>query len=388
MSTPKKTILVLHLAGQFPMGGIGWQALHHVVGLSRLGYDVYYIEDSGAPPYDPRIKSVVEDCTYNVSFVKDIMERFGFKDRWAYWDLAHATCYGLSLSKLKDLYGKADALINVCGTTRLRDEHLRCPIRIYLETDPVYEQIKLAQANPLTKEFLDAHTHHVTYGENLGTPGCPIPLPVYNWKTTRPPVVLDLWQPCDPPRGEKFTTIATWQNVTKDITFQGTTYYWSKHLNFLSIQDLPLKTSQRFELALETTDPELVPRLKAKGWSIADPYETSKNIDVYQQYIYASRGEFTVSKDLVVRTKSGWFSDRSVCYLAAGKPVITQETGFSSYVPTGTGLFAFTSLEDILAAVDIINSDYPKHCRAAREIACEYFASDILLKKIMVEAGL
>jgi len=384
---PRKTILVLHLAGQFPMGGIGWQALHYVIGIKRLGYDVYYVEDSGAPPYDPRIKSVVEDCSYNVAFIRNMMDRFGLADCWAYWDLAHNTCYGLSREKLMGLYAKADALINVCGTTRFREEHQRCPIRIYMETDPVYEQIKLAEGNPLTREFLDSHTHYFTYGENLGKPDSAIPLPYYAWKTTRPPVVLDLWEPRSPPAGEKFSTIATWQNVSKDITFKGETYYWSKHLNFLKIQDLPLRTSQRFELALETTDANLVPMLQGRGWSIVDPYEKSCNLDVYQDYIYTSRGEFTVSKDLVARTKSGWFSDRSVCYLAAGKPVITQETGFSKYVPTGRGLFSFDSMEEVLAAIEEINSDYPRHCRAAREIAYEYFAADRVLAKCLSEAG-
>jgi hypothetical protein len=118
-----------------------------------------------------------------------------------------------------------------------------------------------------------------------------------------------------------------------------------------------------------------------------DPYEKSCNLDVYQDYIYTSRGEFTVSKDLVARTKSGWFSDRSVCYLAAGKPVITQETGFSKYVPTGRGLFSFDSMEEVLAAIEEINSDYPRHCRAAREIAYEYFAADRVLAKCLSEAG-
>jgi hypothetical protein len=370
------------------MGGIGWQALHYVVGIKRLGHEVYYIEDSGAPPYDPRIRSVVEDCSYNLAFVKGMMERFGLGDHWAYWDLAHNTCYGISRERLLDLYRHADALINVCGTTRLRDEHQHCPVRIYLETDPVYEQIKLAEGNTLTREFLDAHTHHFTYGENLGKPDCPIPLPDYDWKTTRPPVVLDLWEPRLPPRGEKFTTIATWQNVVKDITFKGEKYYWSKHLNFLRLQDLPLRTSQRFELALETTDSTLIPMLQGNGWSIADPFEKSCDLDVYQDYIHTSRGEFTVSKDLVVRTRSGWFSDRSVCYLAAGKPVITQETAFSKVIPTGQGLFSFDTMEEVLAAVENINSDYPRHCLAAREIAREYFGADRLLAKCLSEAGL
>jgi hypothetical protein len=370
------------------MGGIGWQAIHYVVGLTRLGYEVYYIEDSGAPPYDPRIKSVVEDCSYNVAFIKRIMDRFDLEDHWAYWDLAHNTSYGLSKQKLLSLYSHTDALINVCGTTRLREEHHRCPVRIYMETDPVYEQIKLAQGNTLTKAFLDAHTHHFTYGENLGELDCPIPLPYYDWKTTRPPVLLDLWEPRLPHQGEKFSTVGTWQNVTKDITYNGVTYYWSKHLNFLRVQDLPLHTTQKFELALDTTDASLIPQLQGKGWSIVDPFQKSRDLESYQEFIYASRGEFTVSKDLVVRTKSGWFSDRSVCYLAAGKPVITQETGFSKCIPAGRGLFPFSTMEDVLAAIEEINADYPRHCLAAREIAQEYFAAEKVLAKVVSEAGL
>lgn len=384
----RKTILVLHLAGQYPLAGVAWQAVHYVVGLTRLGHDVYYIEDSGAPPYDPRSESVVEDYSYNVAFVQRMMERFGLGDRWAYWDLAHDVCYGLSRERLLHLYGEADALLNLCGATQLREEHLRCPVRIYVETDPVYEQIKLAQGDLQTQAFLDSHTHHFTYGENLGHRDCPIPLGRFEWKTTRPPVMLDLWESRFTPQAERFTTIATWKNVSKDIVFAGETYYWSKHVNFLRFQDLPQRTAQKFELALGASDLERAALLQRKGWFLADSYQKSRDLEPYQSYIYGSRGEFTVSKDLVVRTRCGWFSDRSVCYLAAGKPVITQETGFSKFVPCGRGLFAFSTSDEVLAAVEAINGDYRAHTHAAREIAREYFDSTKVIARMLQDVGI
>lgn len=384
----RKTILVLHLTGQYPLAGVAWQAAHYVVGLTRLGYDVYYVEDSGTPPYDPRTESVVGDCSYNVAFVQRMMERSGLGERWVYWDSTHNIYYGISRERLLRLYGEADALLNLCGATALREEHLRCPVRLYVETDPGYEQIKLAQGDSEAKEFLDAHTHHFTYGENLGKPDCPIPLEHFDWKTTRPPVLLDLWKYCFSPQAERFTTVATWKNVDKDITFGGERYYWSKHVNFLRFLDLPQRTSQKFELALGTADSQRIALLREKGWFLADSYQKSCDLGGYQNYIYRSRGEFTVAKDLVVRTNCGWFSDRSVCYLAAGKPVITQETGFSKFIPSGRGLFAFSTQDDALAALDAVNSDYLVHSRAAREIASEYFSTEKILSKLLLDAGL
>lgn len=387
MSTRKK-LLLLHLVGQYPMAGIVWQAAHYLVGLTRLGYEVFYIEDSGAPPYDPRIRSVVEDCTYGVETIRRMMKRFDLGDRWAYWNPAHDTCYGMSRQRLLDLYREADGLVNLCGTTRIREEHLHCPVRIYLETDPVFEQIKLAQGDERTREFLDAHTHHFTYGENLGNPDSPIPLEHYDWKTTRPPVVLELWGPRPGSGAERFSTVGTWQNVGKDITFRGERYFWSKHVNFTPFLDIPRLTSQRFELAMEVQEPEIRTLLEEKGWFLTDPLPKSCDADVYQDYIYQCRGEFSVAKDLVVRTQSGWFSDRSVCYLAAAKPVIVQETGFSKRIPSGRGLFGFTTIEDLLLAIEQVSADYPGHCQAAWEVAAESFDAAKVLGKMVREAGL
>lgn len=223
----RKRIVVLHLAGRYPMGGIGWQAIHYVLGLTRLGHDVYYVEDSGAHPYDPRVKSVVDNASYSVAFLADAMRRFGLADRWGYVDAVTGVHHGLSRERLAELYRDAAALFNVCGATRLTEEHLRCPIRVYVETDPVFEQIRVAEGDRQAILALGDHTHHFTYGENMGQPDSPIPLEKFAWRPTRPPVIPDLWSTPVDPAAERFTTIATWKNAGKDIHFRGETYLWS-----------------------------------------------------------------------------------------------------------------------------------------------------------------
>ena len=385
----RKRIVVLHLAGRYPLGGIGWQAIHYVLGLTRLGHDVYYVEDSGGTyPYNPRVRSVVKDSSHGVAFLASTMGRFGLADRWAYVDGVTGVHHGLSGDRLAQLYRDADALFNVCGATRLTEEHLRCPIRVYVETDPVFEQIRVAEGDRRAILALEDHTHHFTYGENLGQPDCPIPLEKFAWRPTRPPVIPDLWTTLFDPRAERFTTVATWKNAGKDISFRGQTYLWSKHINFLRVLDLPRRTKQPLEMALEVDDPAMPDLLMRNGWILADAYQVSRDLGTYQRHIQRSRGEFTVAKDLVARTRSGWFSDRSVCYLAAGKPVVTMDTGFGKYVPAGVGLLAFETVEEAAAALDEINRDYERHSREAVRIAQEYFAADRILSQLCREADL
>jgi hypothetical protein len=296
--------------------------------------------------------------------------------------------HGLSRERLARLYREADAIFNVCGATRLREEHLQCPIRVYVETDPVFEQIRVAEGDRAAIMGLETHTHHFTYGENLGQPDCPIPLEKFAWRTTRPPVIPELWETPFDPTAERFTTVATWRNAGKDIRFRGQTYIWSKHQNFLRMIDLPARTRQPLEMALEVTDAASRDLLRQSGWLLADAYQVSRDVTTYRRHIQASRGEFTVAKDLVARTKSGWFSDRSVCYLAAGRPVVTQDTGFGKYVPEGVGLLAFETIEDAAVALDAVNRDYRRHSRRAREIAVEYFGAERVLGRLCREADL
>jgi hypothetical protein len=384
----RDTIIVLGLLGQFPMAGIAWQLLHHFVGLRRLGFAVYYIEDTGTAPYDPRVKSVVDHCTYGVSYIADALRRVGLEDAWAYHDVLTGHWHGIAESRVRELFAQAVCTLNLCGASNPAALTFRPAGKlVYLETDPVLYQVRFAEGDAKAIQLLAGHDAHVTYGENLGAPDCPIPLPGYAWHKTRPPVVLELWPLQVNSACPRFTTIATWHNRGRDLQFRGEIYRWSKHVNFLALADLPSRTSQPLELAVEIDNSEELAVLQQHGWLLTNPLTVSHDLDAYHRYVDTARGEFTVSKDVVVRTNSGWFSDRSVCFLAAGKPVVTHETGFSKYIPTGHGLFSFSTADDILAAFDVINCDYRKHALAAREIAREYFAAEKLLQKMLWDVG-
>jgi hypothetical protein len=381
-------IVLNHFVGQMPLAGIAWQAINYVAGLEKLGYEVWYVEDHGANPYDPRISSVVVDCAYNLEYLRTVMARHGLGDRWAYWDAINDVYHGLSRERVHALYTDADALINLCGATRLRDEHMRCPVRIIVDTDPVYEQIKYAQANPDARAYVDAHTHFFTYGENLGTTECSVPLSGVPWQPTRPPVDLDLWPKAEgaPPC---FTTVATWENKGKNIDFEGTSYVWSKHINFLAYLDLPRQRPQTcFRIAMLPPDEGVRRVVEGAGWQLADPRPVSADMESYQAFIAGSRGEFTVAKDIYVRPNSGWFSDRAVCYLASGRPIVTMRTGFDRLYPAGRGLFDYGSRDEALAAIDAIAVDYGRHSNAAREVAGEIFGAERVISRLLADAGL
>jgi hypothetical protein len=376
--------------GRMPFAGMAWQVLHYLEGFRRLGYDVYYVEDTSDWPYNPERNAVSEDCAYAVAFIKKVMEWLGMPDRWVYRFSPAKRTFGLSESQTVKLFNSTDILVNLCGGTVLRDYCLDVPVRIYLETDPVRPQIEIAQGRQSTIELLAAHTHHFTYGENLVLPDSSIPVNGFKYRTTRPPVVLDWWSP----NGEQpassvdsfFTTIGNWEQTGKNIEWNGQTYYWSKHLEFLKFIELPHRTKQPLQLAL-VCDAETTTLLKSNGWSVTDALALTKSIVPYRSYIMSSRGEFTVAKSQYVLPRSGWFSDRSVCYLAAARPVITQETGFSRFLPSGKGLFGFDTMDDILSALDNVAGDYEVHCEAARELATEYFAAEKVLGKMMDHIG-
>jgi hypothetical protein len=284
------------------------------------------------------------------------------------------------------LYRESDALLNVTGAQELRDEHFTCKRRIYIESDPFANQVRAAQGDRVTLSALAGHDTHFSFGENLGAVDCGAPMNGIEWRPTRQPVVLDLWKNPFPP-GETYNTITTWHNKGKSITYQGDTYYWTKDREFEKFLDLPRRSGAAFELA-STVNGDVKKLLNSHGWRQLDSVPVSRDIDRYRAYIQQARGEFTVARDQYTRPNTGWFSDRTVCYLAAGRPVITQQTGFTKFVPSGRGLFAFQTMDDILAAVDAIESDYEGNCRAASDIAAEYFAAEKVIGNLMTRAGL
>jgi hypothetical protein len=381
-------IIVFGILFFYPLAGVTYQFLHYLIGLRRLGYDPYYIEDSGRWIYDPRIDEFSPDASGNVAMVAPLLNAYGFGGRWAFRGAyPDGQCYGLSEAELIGLYRDADALLNVTGAQELREEHLVCPRRIYVESDPFSSQVKTAQGDSFTVTQLELHDTHFSFGENLGAPDCGAPVDGHTWLPTRQPIAMELWQ--NPYSGHDgvYTTITTWHNKGKDLTYQGETFYWTKDREFEKFLDVPQLHSATFELATGASD-EVQRRLRNYGWRYLSSMPISRDALAYRDYIQRSRGEFTVARDQYVRPYTGWFSDRSACYLAAGRPVITQETGFTKFLPVGRGLFAFKTMEDILAALDKIESDYGAHRRAAQEIAAEYFATERVVGSLMHRAGL
>jgi len=382
------TVVVWGMLASFPFGGMTWQVLHYVAGLRRLGFDVWYVEDTDGELLDPVTFWTTSNYLPNVQYLAEYMNRLDLGDRWVFRPPAvHDTCLGArDRSGLAKLYQEADAVINLCGYHPLRSEHesIRCPI--YLQTDPMVDQIKVAKQDAQKIRELDAYHYLFTYGENLGAPDCYVPIERYQWHLTRPPVCLDWWTTGSPPAEATFTTISNWTHWENDIEWQGERYYWRKDREFRRFRALPNRSPLPLALALAGIEGDEKDEMVNHGWQIVSARALSDPI-TYHDYICNSLGEFTVTKDQYVRPRTGWFSDRSVCYLAAGRPVITQETGFSKFIPTGEGLFAFETLDDILAALEAIKSDYEGHCRAAREIAAEYFAAEKVLSRLMECVG-
>jgi hypothetical protein len=376
--------------GAMPFAGVAWQVLHYLEGFRRLGHDVFYLEDTGSWPYDPGRDTVSDDAQPTIAYVARLLERVGLGEAWAYRDVVEdRKTHGVSEEQLQRMLGSADALVNVSGVTLLRDEHLQVPVRIYLETDPVLPQIEVEQGNEFTIDLLAAHTHHFTYGENVGAPDCEVPTGRFRYLPTRPPVVLDWWTP---PAGDfagcPFTTVSNWEQTDKDIEWRGRLYRWSKHAEFQRFLDLPAVLHRPLELALALDDVDTIAMIEAAGWRVVPAGPLSKDVDRYRDYIRSSAGEFSVAKEQYVSLRTGWFSDRTACYLAAGKPAVVQDTAFGCALPTGEGLFAFEDTGDVVAAFAEIDADYARHSDAARALAEEFLDSDRVLGRLLEDAGL
>jgi len=386
----KGKIIVFGILFWYPLAGVTYQFLHYLIGLRRLGYDAYYVEDSGRYVYSPKLGDFPEDASDNIAAIAPILEAHGFRDKWAFRGAYEGgQCYGMSEGQIHRLYRDADAFLNVTGAQELRDEHLAIKRRIYVESDPFKMQALAAQGEQDVIKMLGEHDTLFSFGENLGAADCTVKIDGFQWLPTRQPVAIELW---DNPynirrQGEAYNTITTWSNKGRQVVYEGETYYWTKDREFMRVIDLPRRRDVPFEMATEVGE-DVKRLLGDNGWRQIGAVPISEDIDRYRAYIQRSRGEFTVARDQYVRPRTGWFSDRSACYLAAARPVITQETGFSKFLPTGKGLFGFSGMDDVLAAIDEIESDYEGNCRAAREIADEYFAAEKVVGSLMERAGL
>jgi hypothetical protein len=388
----RKRIVVMGFMGGMPIAGVIWQHVHYVVGLQRLGHDVYYIEDSARLPYNPETFEVNDEFDYAAKVLDRLAGEFDFKNRWAFCAryLKKNPTAGLPLKTIRQLYRDADAILNICGTQEFNDDLLKSDRIIYVESDPGVEQIKIDKRIRSTIDYLSRHHALFTFGENVGTKNFPVPTHGFRWHPTRQPIATDLWKTDrGPRRAAVFTSIANWSTSgLKDITWRRRKYLWSKSREFLRFVAAPQKAGVTFELATNIQDRRTREKFERNRWRFTSPTQMSVDYWLYRDYIQQSKGEFTVAKDQYVRLNTGWFSDRSACYLAAGRPVITQETGFTKNYGGATGLLAFRSLDEIAEAVKMINHDYAKHSGAARQIAREIFEAEKVLKSLLDRAGI
>jgi GT2 family glycosyltransferase len=382
-------IVVLGMMTKIPVAGVVWQTLHYLLGLRRLGLEPYYVEAHARNPSMLTPTRETDGAAVAAAFIDRVMRNADLGANWAYQALHDdGRCYGLSERALLRLCDEAELIVNLHGGTLPRPEHSRTGRLVYLETDPVQLQVELAQGVPATIEFLEQHCAFFTFGENWGAADCGLaPSARFHFHPTRQPVVLDCWPAAERTR-TCFTTVGNWrQERWRDVTLDGRTYTWSKHVEFERFLTLPARTGRAFELALATYGEQDRARLRAHGWQVTDAAAISDDVHAYRRYVSESYGELTVAKEQNVALRSGWFSDRSATYLAAGRPVITQETGFSNVLPTGCGLHGFATLDEAATAVETVCGDYARAREDARAIAQEWFCSDVVLGELLAHCA-
>jgi hypothetical protein len=385
-----KRLVVLGMMGRCPFGGQTWLYLNWLRGLARLGHEVWYVEDDAVWPYDPEQDAATDSCRYAVHHIASCMEGVGLGGHWAFRFTGRTdACWGLTGPQIDELYRGCDALLNIVGATYLREEHMAAPLRVFVETDPVTFELRLANGDEDTRTFFSLHQAVATYGENYGAADCGVPLSGLSFVKTRQPVDLGLWPCVFDPAARDFTSIGNYRQKGNDVEYGGQVYHWSKHHEWERFIVLPRRTSQPFRLAMQPDAAADRKRLLLHGWVLEAPLPMSLDVfGAYPEFMRRSRGAFTVAKDQNVRLRSGWFSEREACYLACGKPVVTQDTGFGCALPTGRGLFAVRTVDEAVAAVEAVNGDYEGHCREARGIAEEYFDARAVARRLLADIGL
>ena len=386
-------IIVAGMAAQYPVGGVAWDYLQYPIGLARLGHDVVYHEDTWCWPYHPLQRSMVDDPAYSAGYLRDFFGRYApdLSERWHYLQL-HETSCGMSRGAFDEFARSADLFINVSGGSFFPGALAPSCLKLFLDTDPGYNQIILSE-RPSWSENVDrwcagvrAHDRHFTYAENFGAADCTMPDAGVAWRPTRMPVVPELWNACADrvKPSSPWSTVMTWNVFKGKLEHRGVEYR-GKADEFAKIADLPHRLGREFRVAVGGTEAPLA-ALAAQGWLAEDGPTATLTPGDYQDYLAASRGEVSVAKHVYVALKTGWFSTRSACYLAASRPVVVQDTGFSNILPVGRGLHAFSDEDEAAVAIEAIEADYASETTAAREVALAHFDAKAVLSRLIDEA--
>lgn len=379
-------VIVGGYIGLYPTGGATWDYIQYPFGLKLLGHDVYYIEDTMQYPVYQKNKAW-DDASASVEYLKNVMTSFGMEERWAYRDIASGECYGMSLQKVNEICSTADVFINISCSTFMRDEYASVSKRILIDSDPMFTQIQYykereGELKTSTKELILSHNYLFSFGENIGADDCKIPDFNFTWLATRQPVCLDLWAKKNGLNKYGFSSIMNWSGRQK-LNYNNEEW-GQKDVEFMKFIDVPACFPElQFDVVInpplnEESDYDPI-YITKKQWHILHPKHSVSSPGQYQNFIKTSFAEFSVAKETYVKSNSGWFSCRSACYLAAGKPVIAEETGWSKYIPEGKGLFSFTDVDTAIESIKSVALDWNKHSKAAVEIANDFFDSKIVL---------
>ena len=369
---------------RYPLGGMLSMSLQWLLGLRALGHDVYVVEKSAWPQscFDPVRGVMSDDFAYGFRVVIDLLTRFGLEGRLCYVD-AEGRYHGMSRSAIEDVIRTADVFIDHGGHGAWHEEVSLAGVHVLVDGEPGWRQMTM-EKRLSSGEVLPEYDRYFTMGLAVGTAGCLAPLAGREWLPVLPVVASDEFQAGAPPSpGAAVTTVMNWQ-AHDEIEYEGRRY-GQKDVEFPKFLDLPRRVPAPLEIAVAGAAPRA--DLEAAGWSLRDAHEVTMTFDGYWDYIRTSLAEFSVCKNVFVDTSSGWFSDRSAAYLASGRPVVLQETGFSAHLPCGEGLFAVRDVDEAAAAIEAIRSDYARHSEAAREIACEHFDARKVLKGLLDEVG-
>jgi hypothetical protein len=382
------TVFVSSVIANKPLnGGNAWAVLSWVLGLKKLGFRVYFVEQIAMDScVDATGTTTAFEHSVNLSYFKRVTERFGLAGSAALIHEGGEQVHGLPYTELLEVAEAADLLVNITGHLTLEPLMRRLRRKAYVDLDPGFTQFWHASGKDGPR--LAGHDYYFTVGENIGTRSCPIPTDGIRWRPTRQPVVLDHWPVLREGDRRRFTTVATWRGPYGPVQYGGKSFGLKVH-EFRKVVELPQRVPQTFEIALDIHPAEEkdLRLLRHHGWQLVDPRVVASDPTAFRRYVQRSGAEFSVAQGVYVETGSGWFSDRTVRYLVSGKPALVQDTGFSRNYPVGEGLLAFRTLEQAIVGAGQISRDYEKHCRAARALAEEYFDSNKVLGHFVEEVG-
>jgi len=371
------------------MAGLAWHTLNYICGLLELGHDVLFLEDiihHGPPPGTAGTPTTTAACR----FLERVLAQCGRPVMYSYFSKWDNRFYGADRADVNRFLKTADAMLCVTANARFPEDRLRPKRVVAIDTDPVFTQLRMLH-HPEFLEYYLSYDFVATFGKLIGGSKCDLPTHGLSWIPTHQPVSLRQWPPLSPRKGNTFSTVTSWNHASGHFRFKGQNYRRAKDCEWLKMLDLPRRIPWNMEMAIDIADVRsnwepgmpftAAEVFRDRGWHLRNP--CPRNFSAYHQFIAQCAGEFSVASDQYVRLLSGWFSDRSALFLATGKPVVTQETGFSEWLPTGDGLFSFTTVEEAASALNEIAHRYEYHAKAARRIAEEYFEAKKVISDLL-----